>query len=222
MTLYKPSDIFNMALIEALAKSDKDKIVFERPMTMGFHYKSRRNLGSAIPEPKDELKNKPLAKKTNIHATNSIIFYDEYLPYYEFTNFYEGAPIKINDESFKTAEHYYQWQKFNDPITKLRIINAPTARIATDIADNSKYLIRNDFDKKNAMLTALREKFRQYQTLGKVLTSTDNKILIEHNMHDDYWSDGGDGSGLNMLGILLMQVREELNNGSLKYINPPK
>jgi len=72
------------------------------------------------------------------------------------------------------------------------------------------------------MLNALREKFRQYQTLGKILTSTGNKILIEHNMYDDYWSDGGDGSGLNMFGILLMQVREELNNGMLKYINPIK
>jgi N-glycosidase YbiA len=214
-------EVLNIDLIENLTKSDNDKVIYERPITMGYHYKSHRNLGNTLPESQYSIKPET-KKKTNIHDTNSIFFYDEYLPYYEFTNFFEGAPIKINNISFKTAEHYYQWQKFNDPITKMRIINAPTARIATQIADKSNYLVIPNFDKKSAMLTALRQKFSQYQTLGKILTSTSNKILIEHNMNDDYWSDGGDGSGLNMLGILLMQVRDELNNGMLKYVNPAK
>jgi len=180
---------------------------------MGFGFGFGKKLRLEGPKPK-ELKE----PKINIHDANSILFFDEYLPYYEFTNFYQGAPIKINDTSFNTTEHYYQWQKFTDPIIRSRIINAPTARMATDIAEKNKHLIIPNFDKKNAMLIALREKFSQYQILGNVLTSTGNRTLIEHNMNDDYWSDGGDGSGLNMLGVLLMQVREELNNGTLKYV----
>lgn len=213
---------FDLTDLELLAEIDKKSTIYERPMTMGYHYKAKINLGNTRPEPtENELLPK---KKTNIFDTNSIKFYDEYQPYYEFTNFYEGAPIKVNNISFKTAEHYYQWQKFDDPITQNRIINAPTARMATEIAEKSKYLIVPKFNKKNkkndAMLAALREKFSQYQTLGTVLLSTGDKQLIEHNMYDNYWSDGGDGSGLNMLGILLMQVRSELKNATLKYTNP--
>jgi len=33
---------------------------------------------------------------------------------------------------------------------------------------------------------------------------------VEHTDNDSYWADGGDGSGRNMLGVLLMSVRKEL------------
>src|SRR5581483_2081439 len=95
---------------------------------------------------------------------------------------------------FKTAEHYYQWQKFNDPTIKQRIINAPTAIIATDISLKNKNIVIPNFDKtkNDAMLKALRAKFSQHQDLGKELVQTGNRPLIEHSMYDDYWADGGD------------------------------
>jgi len=34
--------------------------------------------------------------------------------------------------------------------------------------------------------------------------------LVENTANDHYWGDGGDGSGKNMLGKILMQVRDEL------------
>ena len=39
-------------------------------------------------------------------------------------------------------------------------------------------------------------------------------MLIEHTKNDSYWADGGDGSGLNKLGKILMKVREKLRNES--------
>jgi predicted NAD-dependent protein-ADP-ribosyltransferase YbiA (DUF1768 family) len=33
---------------------------------------------------------------------------------------------------------------------------------------------------------------------------------VEHTERDAYWGDGGDESGKNMLGQILMEVREEL------------
>ncbi|MFR3747673.1 NADAR domain-containing protein [Streptococcus sp.] len=47
------------------------------------------------------------------------------------------------------------------------------------------------------------------------MLATGDGILIEHTRNDDYWADGGDGSGKNKLGLLLMQVREELKNSIL-------
>ncbi|XWV25146.1 swarming motility protein YbiA [Tupanvirus deep ocean] len=190
-------------------------------MKMGYHYKSRGNLGDAVKRDYP-IQQKETPKNTNIHDINSIIFYDDGKPYYEFTNFYENAPILINGISFKTPEHYYQWQKFDDVVVKRRIIDAPTARMASDIAEKHKHLVIPNFNNEDAMLKALRAKFSQYQDLGNLLQSTGNKQLIEHNMYDEYWSDGGDGSGLNIFGKILMKVRSELNNGILDYNRPFK
>jgi hypothetical protein len=43
-----------------------------------------------------------------------------------------------------------------------------------------------------------------------VLLGAGNARIVEHTEKDRYWGDGGDGSGRNRLGQILMQVREEL------------
>jgi len=40
--------------------------------------------------------------------------------------------------------------------------------------------------------------------------------LIEHTKKDSYWGDGGNGSGKNKLGKILMKVRYELKMSILK------
>jgi N-glycosidase YbiA len=40
--------------------------------------------------------------------------------------------------------------------------------------------------------------------------STGDALIVEHTTRDRYWDDGGDGSGANTLGRLLMRVRDEL------------
>jgi hypothetical protein len=66
-------------------------------------------------------------------------------------------------------------------------------------------------------------KFSQHPEFKKKLLDTEDKLIIEHSSNDNYWADGGDGLGKNMLGVLLMQVREILlrisNNPDL--ILPP-
>lgn len=65
------------------------------------------------------------------------------------------------------------------------------------------------FRKKDTIMhIALYEKFRD-PSLNKLLMSTGKKILVEHTSRDSYWGDGGDGSGKNMLGKLLMSIRQE-------------
>lgn len=58
------------------------------------------------------------------------------------------------------------------------------------------------------MKEALTAKFSQYESLKELLLSTNDSILIEHTNNDSYWGDGGNGTGKNMLGKLLMEVRE--------------
>jgi hypothetical protein len=64
--------------------------------------------------------------------------------------------------------------------------------------------------KDNIMRQALRAKFVQHEDLRQQLLATGNVRLVEHTTNDRYWGDGGDGSGRNMLGILLMELRAKL------------
>jgi len=43
--------------------------------------------------------------------------------------------------------------------------------------------------------------------------NTGDAKIVEQTENDDYWGDGGDGSGKNMLGKILMRVRDELRDG---------
>lgn len=60
------------------------------------------------------------------------------------------------------------------------------------------------------MREALRAKFTQHKDLRETLLATGDARLVEHTKNDNYWGDGGDGSGLNKLGELLMKLRAEL------------
>ena len=59
------------------------------------------------------------------------------------------------------------------------------------------------------MKECLIAKFTQYPELRELLLGTGDRKLVEHTANDRYWADGGDGTGKNMLGILLMEIRNE-------------
>ncbi|MRR38310.1 DUF1768 domain-containing protein, partial [bacterium] len=54
----------------------------------------------------------------------------------------------------------------------------------------------------------------QHPGLKSLLLSTGNSALVEHTRNDRYWGDGGDGSGRNRLGHLLMELREQLRRAA--------
>lgn len=66
--------------------------------------------------------------------------------------------------------------------------------------------------KDEVMLKAIRAKVEQHSEVKEMLLSTENAILVEHTENDYYWGDGGDGSGKNRLGKILMKVRDEWNS----------
>jgi ribA/ribD-fused uncharacterized protein len=60
------------------------------------------------------------------------------------------------------------------------------------------------------MHAAVLVKFTQHAELRSMLLATGDARVVEHTDSDDYWGDGGDGSGRNRLGEILMQVRDAL------------
>ena len=64
--------------------------------------------------------------------------------------------------------------------------------------------------KEDIMFKALQAKFAQHEKLKRMLVDTKDRQLVERSPYDSYWGDGGDGSGKNRLGVLLMRLRDNL------------
>ena len=142
---------------------------------------------------------------------DDILFYHASDPYGFLSNFFV-APMVLDGTTWPTVEHYFQAQKFADPDKQAEIREAPTPGVAKEIAWEPDARIRADWDvaRDDVMLAAIRAKFTQHPDLCAQLLATCNAGLAEHTTSDRYWGDGGDGSGQNRLGQLLMQVRSEL------------
>jgi ribA/ribD-fused uncharacterized protein len=128
------------------------------------------------------------------------------------SNFY-ASPMMVDGKVYRTNEHYFQSQKFagTEYEEYIRLLSTP-AETARE-GKRRDFPLRKDWEsvKEEIMLTGLRAKFRD-NFLRHRLISTGDEILIEDSPYDFYWGVGRDGTGKNRLGILLMQVREELNS----------
>ena len=150
---------------------------------------------------------------TQLQHPGPIHFYNKDDPYYQFTNFFP-APILLDGKLWPTTEHYFQAQKFvGTPFTEV-IRNFEHPRQAFDLSRNSvvSQWLRKDWDgiKIDVMCKALLAKFTQHKDLRDLLLSTRDNMLIEHTPYDNFWGDGGDGTGQNNLGMLLMEIRHDL------------
>jgi predicted NAD-dependent protein-ADP-ribosyltransferase YbiA (DUF1768 family) len=74
--------------------------------------------------------------------------------------------------------------------------------------------LREDWEtvKDNIMRDIVYQKFTQNTKLRILLINTCNKILIENSPTDYYWGIGKNGTGKNMLGTILMEIRYTLFN----------
>jgi ribA/ribD-fused uncharacterized protein len=145
-------------------------------------------------------------------APNAVInFYSTTGEYGCFSNFSKHA-IHLKGKRWPTTEHYFQAQKFAGTEHEEEVRKCKTAREAASMGRSRKLPLRRDWEsvKDRVMLDALRAKFTQHEDLKATLLGTGDAKLVEHTAKDSYWGDGGDGSGKNRLGRLLMQLRDEL------------
>ncbi|WP_367874296.1 NADAR family protein [Luteolibacter sp. Populi] len=145
--------------------------------------------------------------------TAPIHFYSTGDPYGEFSNF-AAYPITLGKKKWPTTEHYFQAQKFADPRDREEIRKANSPMLAARLGRDRKKKLRADWEavKTGIMRQALEAKFTQYPDLKQLLLATGSAKLVEHTTNDSYWGDGGDGTGKNMLGRLLMELRETMQD----------
>ena len=122
------------------------------------------------------------------------------------------APIKVDGVKWPSSEHYYQAQKFNDPQLQDLIRHASTPDKAFSLSREYAQFVKADWMavRDSVMRDVVIEKFSQNSFYAYQLVATGDQVLTEHSHKDTYWGDGGDGSGCNELGKILMEVRTNL------------
>jgi ribA/ribD-fused uncharacterized protein len=136
-------------------------------------------------------------------------------PYGVLSNLYR-RPIELDGQIFPTAEHAYQAGKARKPAVRDWILSAPTPALVAmaahglytwDIVPNWSKI---KFDRMRRVLIA---KFEQHDDLRATLLATGTKRIVEVGTTDNavnrLWGEVN-GVGKNMLGVLLMEVRDLL------------
>ena len=144
--------------------------------------------------------------------SKTIYFYGTRSQFGCFSNFSRHS-FDLDGIHWKTSEHYFQAHKFaHIPDYFSKIKDAKTPKEAANLGRSRKYPLRPDWEivKDDTMRQALKAKFGQNKSIRDILLSTDNNELVENTTGDYYWGCGTYKTGLNKLGKLLMELRDEL------------
>ncbi|MES2272731.1 MAG: NADAR family protein [Chlamydiota bacterium] len=88
--------------------------------------------------------------------------------------------------------------------------------------DRRNYEVRSDWIGNNVtiMENILRLKYTRNPILQEYLLATGDAVLVERTDRDEFWGDGRNGQGKNMLGKLHMELRTELQKNG--FITAPE
>lgn len=140
----------------------------------------------------------------------------------EFLSNFAPCRIEYLGRTFTSTEAAFQAAKSLDPEfhTKLSKMTPGQSKRTGRAVE-----LRSDWEevKDQVMLEILRKKFSKGSELAKKLDSTGDSILVEGTVwHDQYWGiclcEKHNGIGRNVLGQLLMKVRDE-NRGIDKELS---
>lgn len=153
--------------------------------------------------------------KEKVATTNEIHFYrSNEKPFGVFSNLHR-TPVVFEGREYPTAEHAYQAGKASKDTVREWILSAPTPSLVAMAAhglytwDITPSWSKIKFDR---MRDVLRAKFSQHEDLRELLLATRDARLVEAGTTDNLvnrtWGEVN-GKGKNMLGLMLMEVREE-------------
>ena len=142
-----------------------------------------------------------------------IRFYKVNEDYGCFSNFSKYG-FYLDGRYWPTSEHYFQAQKFAGTEYEEQVRLAPSPMKAANLGRDRQKPLRTDWEliKDDVMLEAVFRKFRMNEDIRNILISTGEEEIIENTTDDYYWGCGSDGTGENMLGKILMKVRDIIKN----------
>lgn len=145
----------------------------------------------------------------------TIYFYSAQDEYGCFSNF-SAHGFELDGQYWKTAEHYFQAQKFVGTKFEEKVRLAYSPKQASELGRRRDFPLRDDWEsvKDDIMRRAVQRKFETHADIRAILLNTGDAELVENAPGDYYWGSGKDGTGLNKLGQILMAVRAVLRDRS--------
>lgn len=140
------------------------------------------------------------------------IYFYSTIEAYSFLSNFSPHGFELDGRYWPTAEHYYQAQKFAGSDYAETIRRAATPHEAKELSLSPEQPVRPDWEqtKVDVMRRAVLAKFTTHAGLREALLATGDEDLIEAAPDDYFWGGGRDGTGQNMLGRLLMELRSAL------------
>ena len=122
--------------------------------------------------------------------------------------------LVLDAVKWRSVEHYYQAAKYEDAAVVKRVREAKTPFDARKAGQDRSLVVRGDWEevKMAVMRRALEAKFSQNRKLRKMLVATGAEELVHESGSDRFWGRDREGMGENRLGVMLMEVRDSLEN----------
>lgn len=127
------------------------------------------------------------------------------------SNFYP-SPILYKDWIWPTVEHAYQASKTTSRALRYTIRKQTTPGRAKRIGSQIEVSEEWNTARIVVMKRLVRYKFQQHPDLAELLIATGDAYLEETNPWGDTFWGVCNGKGKNVLGKILMSIREELKN----------
>jgi ribA/ribD-fused uncharacterized protein len=180
--------------------------------------------------PQDELMNGPLQQRTYTPA-EVIKFRKTSEPFGGLSNMAPGFPVVVNHIHFWTSEALYQCCRYPDAPDVQEMIACERSPMTAKMKGKKfRDLTRSDWEqiRVRVMRWSLKVKLAQHQgTFGKLLLETGIKPIVEESAKDQFWGaktqDGAALMGVNVLGRLLMELREQWRSApsDFEQVPPP-
>jgi type I restriction enzyme S subunit len=160
----------------------------------------------------------------------SVVFRKTNEPFGGLSNMAPGFPLRVTEVTIPTSEALYQACRFpHDPVLQQMIIDQRSPMTAKMKSKPFRSSSRPDWEDVcvDVMRWCLQVKLAQHQlTFGALLATTGERPIVEESRRDRFWgatfdADRGALVGANVLGQLLMELREVLSTKAFDTVEPP-
>ncbi len=138
--------------------------------------------------------------------------------FYIYLSPYTAHALEIEGKVYPTLEHVYQCARYTDEkiIEEIRTAQSPVK--AWETSSKYKHLQKPEFKseehKLKVMKDLMRLKAEQHEEIRTALIESGDFKIVRHIVTfppgDGFWDDGEDGKGLNHIGRMWEEIREEI------------
>lgn len=158
---------------------------------------------------------------------SSVVFLKTNERFGGLSNMAPGFPLRVNGVRIRTSEALYQACRFPHlPDVQRKIIDEHSPMTAKMRSKPFRRDSRPDWDavRVKIMRWCLRVKLAQnWREFGRLLLATGDRPIVEQSRKDDFWgakvAEDGSLVGMNVLGRLLMELREQLKGDEAESLN---